>query len=406
MSSSGGATGFKDTGVEASRLSNLSDVLSFRNAGVFYALVTILLIFTVWVQLIGKNFYLGAANVENILEQAASPVGMMAVGMTVLLISGNFDLSVASNGAFSAMFIAVSVEHDLFGFIGNVEVEVIVILIIAILLACVGGLINGLVHWFVGLNSFIVTLGTLSAFRGMALLISGRQSITFRNTEHGEFMERFIGGDIGEFNLFLLVGGVLIVVAALTFLTGRQMAAGVCAASGLALIVLSFLVDYSTEISHKLVVLVTLVVATWAVMTYTSYGRRVYAVGGNLEAAKAAGINVGLYRVMCFVFLGFCCGLAAVTMISKLQSVEPNLWLTQELFVIASAIIGGVSLLGGAGSVLKTMAGAILLTVLTNGFSFLAFPSEVQLIAVGLLVILSASAYVVAGRRAIAKGKI
>ncbi len=404
---------------------DIRESLSFRNAGIYYALMFIVAVFTYWSST-GENpiFYLNAANVENVIEQAATPVAIIAIGMTVLLISGNFDLSVASNAAMSAMSIAIAVRDDWFGFLGSVQAEVIAAMIFGILVGTIGGLINGMVHWFVGLNSFIVTLGSLTAYRGLTLLIASDASVDVRfrdlsqmteediellgrETEEGLFMGDFIGGSLGVYNLLLLAGIGFLLAAAGMYIAGHaRLPMGIASGVGVLGILVSFFVDYETAISHKLVVLVLLLVISWAVMGFTSYGRRTYAVGGNLEAAKAAGINVALYTIMPFVFVGFCCGLAAVTYIAEQKNIEPNLWFGRELWVLAAAIIGGVSLNGGSGKVMKSMAGALLLYTLLNGFQINRVPTAIQDISIGVLVVASAAAYVLAERRAASKGRI
>lgn len=407
MSDGVGSEKYGDTGVAVQTAQKFTNSLTFRNAGVYYALLAIVAVFVVWSQQSSGIFYLNAANVENVLEQAATPVAIIAIGMTVLLISGNFDLSVASNAALSAMTMGISLQNDWFGFLGSPKAEAIMAIFFGVLVGTVAGLLNGLIHWFVGLNSFIVTLGTLTAYRGLTLLVSGESPVGIRNTEQGDFLKSALGGNIGEHNLFLVAGIGFLVAAGGMYLSGHQrMAIYVTASIGVLGIVSSLFVDYSTEISHKLVVLFTLLIASWATLNFTAYGRRVYAVGGNLEAAKAAGINVAAYRIVPFVFVGFCCGLAAITYLAEQQNIEPNIWFGRELWVLASAIIGGVSLLGGSGKVVKTMAGALLLYTLQNGFQINRVPPPIQEISIGVLVVLSAAAYVLAERRAAAKGEI
>jgi len=415
------ATKFDDTGVEVASQS-FRESLTFRNAGIYYALGLIVIIFTWWSNASSGLFYLEASNVENVIEQAATPVAIIAIGMTVLLISGNFDLSVASNAAMSAMSIAIAIDDDWFSFLGSVEAEVIASLVFGVLVGTLGGLINGLIHWYVGLNSFIVTLGSLTAYRGMTLLIAHDQSVDVRfreelteeqianndrETEEGLFLGDLIGDTIGDYNLLLLAGLGFIIAAGGMYISGQAKGPiGVAVGFGFLGIISSFFVDYTTSISHKLVVLVVLLILTWAFMNFTSYGLHVYAVGGNLEASKAAGINVALYRIVPFVFVGFCCGLAAVTYIAEQKNIEPNLWFGRELWVLASAIIGGVSLNGGSGKVMKSMAGALLLYTLFNGFQINRVPTAVQETSIGVLVVASAAAYVLAERRAAAKGRI
>jgi D-xylose transport system permease protein len=415
------AAKFDDTGVEVASHS-IRESLTFRNAGIYYALMLIVAIFTWWSYSGSGIFYLNASNVENVLEQAATPVAIIAIGMTVLMVSGNFDLSVTSNAALSAMSIAIAIEHGWFSFLGGPEAAVVASLIFGVIVGTVAGLINGLIHWYVGLNSFIVTLGSLTAYRGLTLLIANDASVDVRfrkelteeqianndrETEEGQFLGELIGDTIGDFNLLLLAGLGFLVAAGGMFISGQaKVPVRIAAGIGLFSILTSFFVDYTTSISHKLVVLVILLIVTWAFMTFTAPGLHVYAVGGNLEASKAAGINVALYRIVPFMFVGFCCGLAAVTYIAEQKNIEPNLWFGRELWVLASCIIGGVSLTGGSGKVMKSMAGALLLYTLLNGFQINRVAPSIQDTSIGVLIVASAAAYALAERRAAAKGQI
>ena len=148
-----------------------------------------------------------------------------------------------------------------------------------------------------------------------------------------------------------------------------------------------------------------LLAIVWFVLRFTVTGRRLYATGGNIDAARAAGINVSRYVIVPFVVVGFCAGLAGAINTARVRSVPPTLFQTRELQVIASAIIGGVALTGGSGNALKTMIGALLLFVTTNGFTIIGLSPCITQIAIGVLMILSAAAYVVAERRAVAKGR-
>lgn len=370
------------------------EIFSLRSAGAIYALLILVAFFTFRTDQLGRPFYLGADNVGNLLDQT-SIIGMMAIGMTVLLISGNFDLSVASNAAMSSMAAAILVE----------PLGPVMAIAAGILVGTIGGLINGLIHWYVGMNSFIVTLGTLTAYRGVALWLNdGGEKVL--PAEDRETLKAWAGGHIPEFNLFLVLGLVTLIAVAFFGLTKRMVLTAATGAAAAALIGLSFLVDYQLRLAHVAVYTLILLVIVWFILTYTVTGRRLYATGGNIEAARAAGIVVSRYTIAPFVLVGFCAGLAGVINLSRVGSVPPTVFQARELDVIASAIIGGVALTGGSGNVLKTMIGALLLFVMTNGFTIIGLSSLLTEIAIGVLVILSAAAYVIAARRAAAAGKV
>ena len=367
---------------------------SLRSAGAIYALALLLVFFTIRTSQLGRGNYLAAGNVGNLLEQT-SLIAIMAIGMTVLLISGNFDLSVASNAAMSSMAAAMVVEP--FGPVGAIAFGIGV--------GTLGGLINGLIHWYVGLNSFIVTLGTLTAYRGTVLYMNdGREKLIPR--EDAETLRGWAGEFVGSIEPLLVV----VVVAALAgiwFAAQRRhrevVAAGVVGALALVLLVST---EYSIRIAHQTLFMLILLAIVWFVLRFTVTGRRIYATGGNIDAARAAGVVVSRYVVLPFVFVGFCAGLAGVINLARVGAVSPTLFDTRELQVIASAIIGGVALTGGSGSVIKTVIGSMLLFVMTNGFTIIGLSPFLTEIAIGTLVILSAALYVVAARRAAAAGRV
>ena len=371
-----------------------SEIFSLRSAGAIYALLLMVAFFTIRTAQLGRPFYLGSGNVANLLDQA-SIIGMMAIGMTVLLISGNFDLSVASNAAMSSMIAALLVE----------PLGMVAAILLGILVGTIGGLINGLIHWYVGMNSFIVTLGTLTAYRGVALWVNdGREKVLV--AEDRETLRAWAGGHIPEFNLFLGFGIALLLVLAFFVTSKRKSLAALTAVISAVMFGLGFTIDYQLRLAHVAVYTLVLLMIVWFVLTYTVTGRRLYATGGNIEAARAAGIVVSRYTIVPFVLVGFCAGLAGVINLARVGSVPPELFNTRELDVIASAIIGGVALTGGTGNVLKTMIGALLLFVMRNGLTIIGLSALLTEIAIGVLVIMSASAYVIASRRAAAAGKV
>ncbi len=371
------------------------DTFSLRSAGAIYALVLLVVFFSIRSSQLGRPTYLGAANVGNLLEQT-SLIAIMAIGMTVLLISGNFDLSVASNAAMSSMAAAMVIDST--GPVGAI--------VVGLAVGTLGGLLNGLIHWYVGLNSFIVTLGTLTAFRGVVLLLNDGREKLIDNREYAETLRAWAGEFVGSIEPALLV---LIAGAVATAYFGynrRRNETAVAGAVALVGLVLTVAFDYSIRIAHQTLFMAILLALVWFMLRFTVTGRRLYATGGNQDAARAAGVAVARYKIMPFVLVGFCAGSAGVINLARVGAVAPTLFQTRELDVIASAIIGGVALTGGSGSVLKTVVGALLLFVMTNGFTIIGLSPFLTEIAIGTLVILAASLYVVAARRAAAAGKV
>ncbi len=313
--------------------------LGLREAGVYYALLLLVAILTVVTALLGRPSYLSPVNLINILYQTA-PVAIMGVAMTVVLISGNFDLSVASVAALAAAVNIIVIGHVGFWLAMAASLG----------LAAVVGVLNGVMVELVGINAFIVTLGTLTAIRGLVLVITGGRSLMVSTPGALRVMTYFESGRAGPFPLpILYMAGFTLVI-------------------GLAL--------------HL-----------------TAAGRRVYAVGGNPEAARLAGINVRAYKLGAFVLCSLAAGFAGVLYASRFGAMNPTALSGEELTVIAAAILGGTSLFGGAGSVLKTVAGALVLYTLTNGFNILNLGANYQGLIEGTVLIAAAAIYTVGGRR-------
>ena len=313
-------------------------ILGLREAGVYYALLLLVAALTAVTAALGRPSYLSPVNLTNILYQTA-PVAIMGVAMTVVLITGNFDLSVASVAALAA---AVNIlVIDRVGFWAA--------MVVSLATAGAAGLLNGLMVELVGINAFIVTLGTLTAIRGLVLVVTHDRS--------------------------LMVGTPTALNAMTSFESGR--------AAGL---------------PRPILYMAGFTLLIWLVLRFTTAGRRIYAAGGNPEAARLAGINVRAYRLGAFVLSALAAGFAGVLYASRFGAMNPTALQGEELTVIAAAILGGTSLFGGAGSVLKTVAGALVLYTLTNGFNVLNLGANYQGLIEGTVLIAAAAIYTVGGR--------
>lgn len=251
--------------------------------------------------------FLTPANITNVVTQGAV-VGIAAVGMTFVIIAGGIDLSVGSSLALSGLLGAM-VGQAVNGWVG---------LLTVIAVAVAVGAFNGSSVAWLRLAPFIVTLATLGMARGLTLQFSQGQSVYGLPDE-------------------------------LTW-------AGAGAFAGL-----------------KVSALLTVVVFVLAhlLLARTTFGHRVYAVGGNAEAARLAGIDVKRVVFATYVLAGLCVGIAAVILVGRLDSATPNAGTGTELQVIAAVVIGGTSLFGGKGSMVGTLVGVLLIGVINNGLTLL-----------------------------------
>jgi len=166
---------------------------------------------------------------------------------------------------------------------------------------------------------------------------------------------------------------------------------------GLLLIGIVWNSSFNFVLAKPVIYMMAVTAFAWFVMNYTNIGRRLYAVGSSPEAARLSGINVTRYKMMAFVICSATAGFAGILFASRLRSISPNALQGSELTVIAAAILGGTSLFGGVGSVIKTVAGALLLFTLTNGFNIMNLGTNYQGLVEGIVVIAAAAIYTVGG---------
>jgi D-xylose transport system permease protein len=355
-----------------------------REAGVYYALLLLLAVLAIAAASSGLPNYLAPANLGNIAYQA-SLIGIMGVAMTVMLITGAFDLSVASVAA-----LAAAVLVGLAGSIGFVPAA-----LAALATAAAIGLLNGLVVQFVGINAFIVTLGTLTAVRGLVLILTEGRSLMVEQPHVLAQMLAFESTRVPLFWPALAVAAALVAAGVSRLRSGG----GGPLAGGILVAVLALLSGPTFTVAAPVVYLLLFTAFMWLVLSRTVVGRRIYAVGGNAEAARLSGINVHGYKIAAFLLSSAAAGFAGILFACRLGAINPTALQGSELTVIAAAILGGTSLFGGAGSVVKTVVGALLLFTLANGFNMLNLGANYQGVIEGLVVIVAAAIYTVGGNR-------
>ncbi len=377
---------------------NWRRVFGLQEMGVYYALALLIGTLTIITAYVGQNNYFSIQNISNVVYQT-SLIGMMAVAMTVVLISGNFDLSVASVAAFSAVVLAANAAA--LGFWPAAA--------LAMAAAMLLGLLNGAIVQYVGINAFIVTLGTMTGVRGLILLYTDGRSVSVTAPEVTDVMKAFEGGRHDAFWVILIGGLVLLAYGIYAGLQGRRAGEPLRAATlgfaagGAFLLFIAGASGGELLVRNPVIYMAIFTAATWFTLRFTKVGRRLYAVGGNPEAARLSGINVTRYRLMAFVFCSMTAGFAGVLFAARLRSMNPSGLQGAELTVIAAAILGGTSLFGGAGSVIKTLAGALLLYSLTNGFNILNLGANWQGLIEGCVVVAAAAIYTIGDKKSKSK---
>jgi putative multiple sugar transport system permease protein len=372
-----------------------------RQSGMVVALAAIVLLFQVWT----GGILLKPLNVTNIIQQNGY-ILVLAIGMVIVIISGHIDLSVGSIAGFiGAMSAVLMVRNDMPW-----------LLAVAV---CVGmgaliGAWQGFWIAYVGIPSFIVTLGGMLVFRGATQYLLEGQSIA--PMPHG--LEQVSGGflpEIGANAIYhwptVILGAVVMVAAVVVQVRRRRsqirygqdvsattVFVAKCVAIVVALAVFTLLLASYRGVPIVGIILVVLTIVYAFVMRNTVLGRQVYAVGGNSAAARLSGIRNQRVTLLVFVNMGILAAVAGLLFAARLNSATPQAGINFELEAIAAAFIGGASASGGVGTVFGAIVGGLVLGVLNNGMSILGIGSDVQQVIKGL-VLLAAVGFDVYNRR-------
>jgi len=376
------------------------------------ALITLVAIFTA---LEGTTF-LSSFNFANLITQSATII-VLAMGLIYVLLLGEIDLSAGFAAGTAAAVLAVTLSQR--GW------PLILALAACILTGVLIGLFIGLIVAKLGIPSFVVTLAMFLGLQGLMLIIIGEGgTIPIRD----DFVKAIMNG-----NMSPLAGWILYAVVVLGYIVTTYRAMAQRRKTGLMtqsrqvwlvkVVALAVLLGIAVFILNQersrnpqltsimgvpyvvIVILLLLVVLTYQ-LTRTSFGRHVYAVGGNAEAARRAGISVARIKIYCFIA---CSTLAAVTGIlfaSKDQSVSPSTGgSTTLLYAVGAAVIGGTSLFGGRGKIRDAILGGLVVAVISNGLPLITDASGIQFIVTGLVLLIAASVDALSRRRAQASGR-
>lgn len=299
--------------------------------GVAFGILALVVVFS-----LTSPSFLDTTNILNILKQSSINT-FIAVGIMFVIVGGGIDLSVGSNVAVTSIMLALLLSWQM-----NTALAVVVALAVATAI----GIANGLAVAHTQVPPFIVTLSTMTIFRGLALIITQGFPIYVRN----------------DFMLWLGRGSVV-------------------------------------GIPTSIVVLAFFLVLSWVILNRTKIGRYIYAIGGNIETAKLSGIRVPTYVTFTYAYLGFLTGVAAVIMTGRLTSGTPTIGVGYELDAIAAAVLGGTAFTGGIGTVFGTVLGAIFIGVMNNGMTILNISPYWQQVLRGVVIFVSVLISVLSSRK-------
>lgn len=292
-------------------------------AGVLLALIAFIIIVSIAAPRVTGGQFLTSKNIIQILRQQTY-IGIIACGMTLIIITGNIDLSVGSQLTLMTVLCAqMSLS------VGNWAIP------LTLIIGVVCGLINGLCVSGLQLNAFISTLGTGSIYGALALILASGHTLRAKT---GLFNAIGSGSVFGVIPVPVII--MLAVVLVFVFLSKR-----------------------------------------------TVFGQRLYAIGANPIAARFSGVKSRRDVLITYVLCGLCCAIAAIVLISRSESANPQIGASKEMDIILAVVLGGTSILGGKGSVWGTVIGFLFIGFMSSGFTFLAFSQYMQWIIMGVILL-------------------
>ena len=288
-------------------------------------LILILLAIIILLAIFSPKF-LTANNIKNLVRQT-SIIGIVAIGMTFVIISGGIDLSVGS---------ILGVASIVTSMLLAAGIPIIMAILVSMIICTLLGVVNGIIVFDGKVPSFIATLGMMTAARGIVMLVSDARMIAGLPRTFTNFAQITILGMPSLFFIWLLV-----------------------------------------------------IIATFVITSQTVVGRNLFAFGSNPEAARLSGINIRMLTYFIYGISGFMCSIAGILMTSRLSNGIPTAGSGYELDAIAAAVVGGASLSGGSGTIIGTVLGALLIAIIRNGGNLLGINPFILQISVGVLIVVS-----------------
>ncbi|RAK04929.1 D-xylose transport system permease protein [Halanaerobium saccharolyticum] len=353
-----------------------------KNNGTFIALIVLVIILS-----FASPSFLSSRNLTNLVRQVTIN-GIIAVGMTMVILLAGIDLSVGSVVGLSAVAVTLLMQAGLG-----------IWLAILITLVGVGGVIgffNGFMSAKFDIHPFIITLGIMTIARGLSLVLTQGVSVPVTNMTFAVIGSGYIPKlpSLIILVIALILGIFAMFKTSIEVRKGEKVRNKAKLTVGIILIVIGFIAGFYSFIGYQgipipVAIFAVVVMAGAYTLRKTRFGRKLYAIGGNEEVAWLSGINILRSKTMVFVITGVLSAASGILLASRLNGASPNLGDGFELDAIASVIIGGTSFMGGVGTVTGTVIGAIIIGVINNGMSLLGINSFYQMIVKGFIIILA-----------------
>ncbi|WP_256757683.1 sugar ABC transporter permease [Cohnella sp. WQ 127256] len=374
----------EETNMNKPGVNSLLKSINLRSLIIVFALIAI------WIslQIATDGTFLTSRNISLLFRQM-TPIGIISIGMVLVIVAGHIDLSVGSIVAVSGAIAAVMQTQMQMGTIPT---------IIALLLTgLIVGVINGYFSTFQKIPPFIVTLATMLVFRGVTLLITGGSTISGMNPSF-----KYIGDGYVSQLWSTIIAAIGILFYLIFEITKRRsktskgmnvtstnwFALKLIAVCAICVLLVSTMNNYE-GIPIPVIIMAAIVIVVTFISKNTRFGRRLYAIGGNSEAARLSGINVNKEGLKVFALLGILSAISGLILTARLDAATPAAGNQFEFDAISAAIIGGASFSGGQGTVFGAVIGALIMASLNNGMSILNIPSAAQFILKGLVLLIA-----------------
>jgi len=365
--------------------------------GFLPVLITLILI-TIYFQIASGGFFLDPRNLSNLVQQIVT-TGILCIAAVLILLLGEIDLSLAAVAqACAAVTAVLSVYQDWNPWLA---------ILAGLLVGAIIGLVNGFFIAYLRVPSFIVTLAGSIGYAGVLLLVLGPQSTLIIRDETirslaPNFLDSVVGWILPVLSLVLYAGAIIYEQQrrnkiGLKTKSPQQLALQIGGAS-LIVMAITILLQSYLGVPIAGVIWIGLVVIFWIVLTKSTFGRHLYAVGGSAEAARRAGINVTAMKIGIFAIASTLAAFAGIMLASRSTAVASQIDSTLLLRAIAAAVIGGVSLFGGRGSIWAVVLGSLVIGSLENGLTLLNQEQSVKNVVQGAVLLLAVTADALARR--------
>lgn len=298
----------------------------------------ILIILSLFLAIMNPKF-LTLENIFDLLRNNTF-LGIVALGELVVLISGGIDVSFTAIATVAEYIMGVIISHYMFN-------NILVALLIPIPIGLLLGMINGLIVYFTKVHPVIITISTLNVFYGLLIFITKGKWIYNFPMSFRKFAQ----------------------IKLLTFTSANHIKYGLSVFTGFWIFI---------------------AIITWIILKYLPIGRKIYAIGGNLEAARRAGYNIFKTQLFVYSYIGLLAGVAGFVHAQLTQMIQPNAIVGRELEVLAAVVLGGASVFGGSGSVIGVILGVLLIAIIKNGLILLRIPAYWHQVLMGLIIVIAA----------------